>query len=97
MKYSLAWPGQVLVSVTLWWQKNGNTRSGHVRLSARVAMVEGLLSVYQLRLVDEYCYKYFLNLEFARARSQMLCSYLAIGRTRIGDPFLVNYVNEGDS
>ena len=78
------------VSVILWWQKNGNTRSGHARLRARVAMEEGLLTVYQLRLVDKYFYIsryiYFINLEFARTRSQMLCSYLVIERTRIGDP-----------
>ena len=56
---SLEWPDHFF-RYYLWWQKNGKTRSGYERLHARVAMEEGLLSVWvsqsigQLRSVDEY-------------------------------------------
>ena len=55
--------GQAIFSdITLWWQKNRTTQSGHVRLRARVAMEEDLLSAWvsqsigQSRSVDENCY-----------------------------------------
>ena len=71
--------GQTAFSVIiLWWQKNGKTWSGHARLRTRVAMEEGLLSVWvsqsigQSPSVDGYCY--LLNSGFARTRSQILCS-----------------------
>ena len=54
---------------------NGKTRSGHARLRARVAMEEGLLSVFvslsngQSWLVDEYCY--LLNSEFEQRISDL--------------------------
>ena len=57
----------------LWLQKNEKTQSGHTRLCARVAMEEGLLSVWvgqsigQSQSVDEYCY--LLNLGFASLNS----------------------------
>ena len=87
MRYSLAWPDCFFRY--LWWQKNGKTRSIHARLCARVAMEEGLLSVWvsqtigQSQLVDEYCC--LLNLGVVRTRLQILCSCLS-GKRRIGDP-----------
>ena len=43
-RYSLARP--VHFFRYLWWQKNGKTWSRHARLHVRVAMEEGLLSVW---------------------------------------------------
>ena len=43
------WPDHFsVISIILWWQKNGKTQSGHARLRARVAMEEGLLNVCEL-------------------------------------------------
>ena len=72
VRYSLVSPDHFSV-ITLWWQKNRKTQSGHVRLHARVAMEEGLLSVWvsqsigQSQSVDENCY--LLNSGFARTMS----------------------------
>ena len=74
-RYSLMLP-DLFSRYHLWWQKNGKTRSGHVRLHARVAMEEGLLSVCvsqsmsQSRSVNEYCY--LLNSGFARTRWHLM-------------------------
>ena len=81
--------GQTAFSHCLRWQKNGKAWSGHARLRARVAMGEGLLSVWvsqsigQLWSVNKYCY--LLNSGFARTRSQILCSWLS-DEQRIGNP-----------
>ena len=70
-RYSLMLP-DLFSRYHLWWQKNGKTRCGYVRLRARVAMEEGLLSVCisqsmsQSRSVDEYCY--LLNSGYVRTR-----------------------------
>ena len=44
VRYGLVWPDHFF-RYYLWWQKNGKTQSVHVRLHARIAMEEGLLSV----------------------------------------------------
>ena len=44
VRYSLAWPDHFSV-ITCKGRKNRKTRSGHVRLHARVAIEESLLSV----------------------------------------------------
>ena len=81
-RWNIIWIGQrgiVLCGQTifryyyLWWQKNGKTWSEHARLRTRVAMDEGLLSVWvsqsigQSRSVDENCY--LLNSGFASTMS----------------------------
>ena len=63
----------LLLFVVAEKRKNTKTQSGHMRLCARVAMEEGLLSVMvsqsigESQSVDEYCY--LLNLGFASLNS----------------------------
>ena len=98
-RYTLVWPDRFF-GYSLWWQKNRKKRSGHVRLRAKVAMEEGLLTVWicqrigQSWSVNEYCY----NLGFARTRSHILCScYRSNEEWWSRKCFLANYINKGDS
>ena len=90
MRHNKNWPARYSLMWYLWWQNNGKTRAGHVRLHARVAIEEALLTVCELTraLVNHGRSMNIATFSTRDLQEQCRKSYVAsliLGEQRIGD------------